>query len=110
MHDDDFLSQLRSDLGNSRVDMVNRRRVARKNRELYPTDKYPQLYSYEVDLYIEIDATLYRNQNSDASRTIAYVNALVTAASAIFEKEIDTRREYMFSFSFVFCGLVFLVR
>jgi len=110
VHDDDFLSQLRSDLGNSRVDMVNRRRVARKNRELYPTDKYPQLYSYEVDLYIEIDATLYRNQNSDATRTIAYVNALVTAASAIFEKEIDTRREYMFSFSFVFCGLVFLVR
>ena len=32
-----------------------KRRLARDERELYPTDSFPQKYTYEVNLYIEID-------------------------------------------------------
>ena len=104
--EDDLLSQLRSDLHDSRVEALGRRRVERRpsdRRELYPTDRFPQLYSYEVDLYIEVDKVLFANQGSDGGRTIAYVNALVTAASAIFEREIDTRRECSVTPSARFC-------
>jgi hypothetical protein len=60
------------------------------NRELYPTDSFPQLYTYQVDLYIEIDDKLVEYNGDDLTTALAYVNALVSATSAIYEYEVDT--------------------
>ncbi|KAL7468562.1 hypothetical protein ACHAXS_008789, partial [Conticribra weissflogii] len=60
------------------------------HRTLYPTDKFPQLYSYQVDLYIEIDDILLKNNGGDMGTAIQYVNSLITGASSIYEREIDT--------------------
>ncbi|KAL3803319.1 hypothetical protein HJC23_009283 [Cyclotella cryptica] len=48
-------------------------------------------YSYQVDLFIEIDNEFIQNSgNGDFDTALNYVNALVTAANVVFEKEIDT--------------------
>ncbi|KAL7533372.1 hypothetical protein ACHAXR_005194, partial [Thalassiosira sp. AJA248-18] len=56
-------------------------------------------YTYQVDLYIEIDQTLLDEQEGEGetitqavkeARALSYVNALVTATSAIYEVEVDT--------------------
>ncbi|KAL7483314.1 hypothetical protein ACHAW6_008965 [Cyclotella cf. meneghiniana] len=64
-----------------------------KNRRLYATDTFPNAWSYQVDLYIEVDEDLVKHHDNDTvnmPNTIEYVNALVTAVSSIYEKEIDT--------------------
>eukprot|EP00804_Cyclotella_cryptica_P018048 CCRYP_008333-RD/>CCRYP_008333-RD protein AED:0.09 eAED:0.09 QI:172/1/1/1/0.70/0.72/25/1395/1365 len=64
-----------------------------ENRRLYATDTFPNAWSYQVDLYIEVDGDLVNYHDSDTvnmPNTIEYVNALVTAVSAIYEQEIDT--------------------
>lgn len=66
------------------------------NRNLYPTDTFPNAWSYQVDLYIEVDNGMINNRDTDPVKipnTIAYLNALITAVSSIFEKEIDTHRK-----------------
>ena len=51
-----------------------------------------------LQLYIDVDnAMVTARDPTDAENmpnTIAYVDALITAVSAIYEKEIDTHREY----------------
>eukprot|EP01082_Thalassiosira_pseudonana_P005220 g4797.t1 g4797 contig17:57986-65940(-) len=101
----DFLSNLNANLGsklgsNSKVQFSSRNLRSRghdtsntdsdsANRRLYATDNFPDLYSYQVDLYIEIDQGFVDNHGSmDAA--ITYVNVLVTAISSIYEEEIDT--------------------
>ena len=50
------------------------------------------LYSYQVDLYIEIDQGFVDNHGSmDAA--ITYVNVLVTAISSIYEEEVSYHSE-----------------
>ncbi|EED89945.1 predicted protein [Thalassiosira pseudonana CCMP1335] len=101
----DFLSNLNANLGsklgsNAKVQFSSRNLRSRghdtnntdsdsANRRLYATDNFPDLYSYQVDLYIEIDQGFVDNHGSmDAA--ITYVNVLVTAISSIYEEEIDT--------------------
>ncbi len=83
-----MLAQLQSNLGRgaSAVPLG-------KRRALYPTDNFPYTYSYQVDFFIEIDQALVDHHGSLALAR-DYINALVTATSAIYEKEIDTHREF----------------
>ena len=67
-----------------------------RERKLYATDNFPALYSYEVGLYIEIDAGFVAANNNDFGSAIQYVNTIVTAASSIYEREIDTHCESIF--------------
>lgn len=67
-----------------------------RGRNLYATDNFPAKYSYEVRLYIEIDAALVTANNNDLADAITYVNSIVTAASSIYEREIDTHCEFIF--------------
>ena len=88
----DILAKLKSDLGyhaSAHAANIGKRR----RRALYPTDNFPQLYSYVVDFFIEIDHVLVTN-NGGQEGAIEYVNGLVSAASAIYEREIDTHREW----------------
>ena len=94
-HDDNHehkfsnLESLASNLGLP-IHLQNRRRTT------YQTDNYPSLYSYQVDLYIEVDTAMIEARDAETysggniENTIEYVGAIVTAVSAIYEKEIDT--------------------
>jgi len=59
-------------------------------------NKHPVLdpngnYNYQVDLFLEIDNEFINNSgNGDFDTALNYVNALVTSANVVFEKEIDT--------------------
>ena len=59
---------------------------------MYPTESFPHLYTEHVNLYIEIDLALV-NHNTGMAGAINYVNVIVTAASTIYERDIDTHRE-----------------
>ena len=66
------------------------------NRKLYATDTFPNAWSYQVDLYIEVDDAFVANRDTDTvnmPNTINYVNALVSGVSSIYEREIDTHCE-----------------
>ena len=69
------------------------------HRDLYATDDFPNAYSYQVDLYIEVDTAMVTNHDPTDSvnmpNTIAYINALITAVSSIYEREIDTKCKSM---------------
>ena len=58
-------------------------------RALYYTDDYPKSYSYQVNLYLEIDQAFVDNHGSFQA-ALDYIDLLISAASAIYEKEIDT--------------------
>ena len=66
-----------------------------RNRCRTSTDN--KSWSYQVDLYIEIDGALVKkhdpNDAANMPNTIAYVSALITAASSIYEREVDTHCE-----------------
>jgi hypothetical protein len=67
-----------------------------ENRDLYATDTFPNAWSYQVDLFIEVDEAFVLNHDTDTinmPESINYINALVSAVSAIYETEIDTHRE-----------------
>ena len=53
------------------------------------TDTYPQAYTYQVDLFLEIDQEFVDNHGS-FDNALEYIDVLVSAANAIYEKEIDT--------------------
>ena len=72
-----------------------RTRHRRTRRELYPTDSFPKIYTYEAKLYIEIDQTVIDSNGGNLTKAIEYINALVTASSAIFEEEVDTHCELL---------------
>lgn len=67
------------------------------HRRTYATDTFPNEYTYQVDLYIEVDtAMVTKHDPNDAvnmPNTIAYVNAVITAVSSIYEREVDTKRK-----------------
>lgn len=71
-------------------------------RKLYATDDFPRLYSYQADLYIEIDDVFMENNDNNITKAVQYVNSIVTAASSIFEKEVDTHRELLFGLVVLF--------
>ncbi|KAL7532867.1 hypothetical protein ACHAXR_004898, partial [Thalassiosira sp. AJA248-18] len=89
----DFLAKLKSDLGiDANIEVGER-------RKLYPTDKFPQKWSYQVDFFIEVDKEIVENNgdtlpsnggDSPPPKTRNYINDLVSAVSAIYEEEIDT--------------------
>jgi len=58
-------------------------------RALYYTDDYPKAYTYQVNLYLEIDQAFEDNHGSFQA-ALDYIDLLVSAASVIYEKEIDT--------------------
>ena len=72
-----------------KVDLQKNRR-----RMTYKTDDFPLKWSYQVDLYIEVDTAMIDardpNDTVNIPNTIAYINALITTISAIYEKEVDT--------------------
>ena len=82
-------------------DLGDENTIKGKRRRLYATDSFPQLYTYQVDLYIEIDDALVENNGNSIDLAHQYVNAIVTAASSVFEREIDTHRKF-FLFLFLF--------
>lgn len=58
----------------------NHRREAK--RKLYATDTFPNAWTYQVDLYIQVDNDFVANHDTDTvnmPNTIDYVNALVSA-------------------------------
>ncbi len=73
-----------------------------RGRKLYLTDDFPNKWSYQIDIFIEVDTAFVKyhdpSDSTNMPNTIAYVNALVTASSAIYEKEIDTHCEHIFCF------------
>jgi hypothetical protein len=73
-----------------------RRATTTDQRELYPTDSFPQAYTYEAKLYIEINQAVIDTNNGNQSEAFDYVNALITAASATFEEEVDTHCTFNF--------------
>mmetsp|Transcript_21205 Transcript_21205/g.47339 ORF Transcript_21205/g.47339 Transcript_21205/m.47339 type:complete len:836 (+) Transcript_21205:1393-3900(+) len=58
-------------------------------RRLYYTDNYPKAYTYQVDLFIEVDQAFVDNHGSYQA-ALEYIDVLFSAASAIYEQEIDT--------------------
>ena len=50
--------------------------------------------SHQVDIYIEIDKKFVEFNNNDINTAMKYVNALVTAASTVYEREVDTRCKF----------------
>jgi hypothetical protein len=74
-------------LGLEKVNLQSRRHT-------YATDTFPNKYSYQVDLYIEVDTAMVNahdpTQPTTFPNTILYINALITAISTIYEREIDT--------------------
>jgi hypothetical protein len=77
----------------SQVTNIDRDLLKNRRRRVYATDTYPQKWSYQVDLYIEIDEDLVNKHDTDKvnmPNTINYINALITAASSVYEKEVDT--------------------
>ncbi|EED95328.1 predicted protein [Thalassiosira pseudonana CCMP1335] len=64
--------------------------IKSRHRKLYATDSFPQLYTYQVDLYIEIDDTVVANNNNSLDQAIAYVDAVITLVSSILQREADT--------------------
>jgi hypothetical protein len=72
----DFAAQL----GIEKVNLQSRRRM-------YATDTFPNAYSYQVDLYIEVDTAMVTthdpNDAQNMPNTIIYINALITAISTI---------------------------
>lgn len=68
------------------------------HRRIYATDTFPNEYSYQVDLYVEVDTAMVTkhdpNDTVNMPNTIAYVNAVITAVSSIYEREVDTKREW----------------
>jgi hypothetical protein len=67
-------------------------------RKAYATDTFPNKWTYQVDLYIEVDDALVNKHDPSNTvtmpNTVTYVNALITAVSSIYEREIDTHCEY----------------
>ena len=60
--------------------IFNNRRATK--RKLYATDTFPNAWSYQVDLYIQVDNQFVANHDNDTvnmPNTIDYVNALVSA-------------------------------
>ena len=78
-------------LGIEKMNLQSRRRV-------YATDTFPNEYSYQVVFFIEVDTDMVAAHDpSDAvnmPNTVDYINALITAISTIYEREIDTHCKY----------------
>lgn len=68
--------------------------ILKNRRRLYQTDDFPLKWSYQVDLYIEVDTAMINARDPtdpvNMPNTIDYINALITAASSVYEKEVDT--------------------
>ncbi len=81
-------------LHNPTEDMLNSLLGSVKNaprRKLYATDNFPALYSYVVEMYIEIDNEfVQRIGNGVLANAHEYVNALISAVSTVYEREVDT--------------------
>ncbi|KAL3788265.1 hypothetical protein HJC23_011897 [Cyclotella cryptica] len=81
MHQHDVFAEVR----NIDPNILRNRRRASTNGNIW---------SYQVDLYIEVDEALVNNHDPNDAvnmpNTIAYVSALITAASSIYEREVDT--------------------
>jgi hypothetical protein len=74
---------------------------------LYLTDDFPDKWSYQIDIFMEVDTAFVNfhdpSDSTNMPNTIAYVNALVTASSAVYEKEIDTHCEH------ILCRMPFMI-
>lgn len=72
--------------------------ILKNRRRLYQTDNFPLKWSYQVDLYIEVDTAMIQahdpSDEDNMPNTIAYINALITAASSVYEREVDTHCKY----------------
>ncbi len=96
-------SQLDSFMNDPNTYPERRKLRSQRNRKLYATDFFPKLYSYQVDLYVEIDQALVNNNDNNVTTAIEYVNAIISAASAVYEKEIDTHCEFIFYYGQLTC-------
>lgn len=81
---------LRRDLRLSQFLQVGKRR--RNDVQSTTTTTTTALYTYWVDIYIEIDIQLCtaNGESTIGPKTLNYINALFVGANTIFETEIDT--------------------
>jgi len=84
-NEENFLQNLNSHI----MELHDTSPDSRPRRKLYATDNFPDLYTFQVDIFIEIDEAFVDNHDSEES-AIEYVNTLITAASTVYEREIDT--------------------
>lgn len=70
----DYLSKI---LGGTKVSHIGKR------RRIQQVD-----YTFQVDLFIEIDQAFINKSGGTMNAAVNYVNALVTAANSAYEKEI----------------------
>jgi len=66
--------------------------VGKRQRNVQSTTTTTALYTYWVDIYIEIDIQLctVNGESTIGPKTLNYINALFVGANTIFETEIDT--------------------
>eukprot|EP00956_Cyclotella_meneghiniana_P024609 scaffold49680_cov63-Cyclotella_meneghiniana.AAC.2 len=61
---------------------IEKMNLQSQQRRVYATDDWPNEYSYQVDMYIEVDTAMVRhhdpNDASNMPNTVAYINALMT--------------------------------
>lgn len=69
------------------IDNLMNRKPQRHRR----TTGFPSIPTHQVDLFIEIDRDFIIKNGSNLTTAFRYVNTLVTAASTIYEAEVDTR-------------------
>lgn len=73
------MEHLSKSLRGSKMNQLNKRRLESKSDVMY-----------QVNMYIEIDQAFVNNSGGNMVTAINYVNALVTAANVVYEKEILT--------------------
>ena len=86
-HDDDHSHSSHShnhfNLGNFAQQLgVEKMNLQSRRRRIYATDDWPNEYSYQVDMYIEVDTAMVNyhdpNDTSNMPNTVNYINALMT--------------------------------
>jgi len=75
----------------SEDDIDNLINPKKHRRRTSSTRGFSSTPSHQVDLFIEIDRDFILKNGSNLTTALRYVNTLVTAASTIYEAEVDTR-------------------
>ena len=101
-HDDDHSHSSHSshsdnhfNLGNFAQQLgVEKMNLQSQRRRIYATDDWPNEYSYQVDMYIEVDTAMVAfhdpgDTTANMPNTVDYINALITGKCLIFFMDQD---------------------
>ena len=110
-HDDDHSHSSHShnhfNLGNFAQQLgVEKMNLQSQRRRIYATDDWPNEYSYQVDMYIEVDTAMVNYHDPDDAanmpNTVEYINALITGKCLIFFMDRDCINNF---FNLIFIDL-----